>query len=410
MPQRNVYALLLNIFYFPSIDNNLWKTLKRSILKTYFCVLFIIFSLCENSLAHQHYHISANNTLLAEDKTNTDTEVQAIAQLTHILHQAIEDQHLHIHSVKDFFKAFQSKEQWMQLLNFHQTTRRTIRAFNMESNKNNLANHAKNLALLFPLSHFIEVMTAPAFIAIGTAYELPSVVIGFGGSLFSIIAVPGLDPLCILLLSAYPLKPVHKSIDFIRQWTEKSIKGTVSTLKLDTLLSKTYTYEDRFRFIKKEFEKKKKLKNLFDIEWTTLTNGHQLSLSNKINGSKILSLKRMKDPETNQFYLESIWISQTAEHNTLRNVLHLLSWNARSAVRELLKIQDSPQKIQSYEREFFVDHIDRQAYGIEVVYKEKAINLKDKFQFKSLSSFCRDLFQKTSLELPRINALDLTAK
>ena len=361
-------------------------------------------------MAHQHHHTSAKNALFTANKANTDRETQAIAQLTHILHQAIEGQHLHIHSIKDFFKIFQSKEQWLKLLNFHRTTRRTMRAFNMEANKNNLANHAKNLALLFPLSHFIEVMTAPAFIAIGTAYELPSVVIGFGGSLLSIIAVPGLDPLCILLLAAYPLKPIHNSIDFIRQWTEKSIRGTASILKLDTLLSKIHTYEDRFRFIKKEFEKKKKLSNLFEIEWTALANGHQLSLSDKTNGSKVLSLKRMQDPETNQFYLESIWISQTAEPNVLRSILYLLSWNARSAVRELLKIKDSSQKIQSYEREFFVDHISRQADGMKVVYKEKAINLKDKFQFKNLWLSCKDFFQKASMKLPRINALDLTSR
>ena len=367
----------------------------------------MIFALCKNSLAHQHHHRSASGKL---DKAHTDAEAQAIAQLTHILHQAIEGQHLHIHSIKDFFKVFQNKEQWLKLLNFHRTTRRTMRAFNMEANKNNLTNHAKNLALLFPLSHFIEVMTAPTFIAIGTAYELPSVVIGFGGSLLSIIAVPGLDPLCILLLAAYPLKPVHKSIDFIRQWTEKSIRGTASILKLDTLLSKTHTYEDRLHFIKKEFENKTKLSKLFDVEWAALANGHQLSLSDKTNGSKVLSLKRMQYPETNQFYLESVWLSQTAEPNVLRSILYLLSWNARSAVRELLKIKDNSQKIQSYEREFFVDHINRQADGMEVVYKEKAINLKNKFQFKNVWSSCKNLFQKTSMKLSKITSLDLTAR
>lgn len=368
----------------------------------------MIFALCKSSLAHQHQKnapaLSAGISAIDSNK-----ETKAIAQLTYILHQAIEGEHLHIHSIKDFLKAFQNKEKWKQLLNFHRTTRRTVRAFNMESNKTHLANHAKNLALLFPLSHFIEVVTAPAFIAIGTAYEFPSVVIGFGSSLLSIIAVPGLDPLCILLLSAYPLKPVHKSVDLIRRFSEKGVRSIAAVLRLNTLFSKAYTYEDRFHLIAKEFESKSKLNRLFEVKLTALTNGNQLSLLSKIDGRQILSLKRIQDPDTNQFYLESIWISQTAEP-TLQSILHLLSWNSRSAVRELLKIKDDPQKIQSYEREFFVDQINIQENGMEVRYKEKAINLKGKFQFKNLSSLCKDLFQTAPVKLPKITALDLTGK
>ena len=362
-------------------------------MKTYFCILIVIFTLCKNSLAHQSHDVHSHTV-----KHNGDVEVQEIAQLTHILHQAIEGNHLHIHSVKDFFKVFRNKEKWAQLLNFHRITRRTLRAFNMESNKSNFVNHAKNLALLFPLSHFIEVMTAPAFVALGTIHEFPSIVIGLGGSLLSIIAVPGLDPLCILLLSTYPLKPVHKSVNFIRNFVEKSVRGIAVTLGLNTLLSKAYTYEDRFHFIKKEFEEKSKLNRLFKVELTPLIEGGQLSIFSKIDGRKILSLRRVRDSETNQFYIADIWVSQTAEQALIRNALRLLSYNARSAVRELLKIQGKPQQIQAYGREFFVNQVTVQADGIEVVYKEKAINLRDKFQFNrvftNLSSSCQTLFQR----------------
>ena len=347
--------------------------------------------MCNNSFAHQY-----SDEYIQKHK---DKEVQAIAKLTRILHQAIEGQKLHVHSLKDFFKVFRNKEQWVQLLNFHRTTRRTVRAFNMESSKKNLTNHVKNLALLFPLSHFTEVAAAPTFISIGTVHEFPSVVVGFGSSLLSIVAVPGLDPLCILLIASYPLRPVHRSVDFIRRFAEKSIKGTAAVLKLNTLLSKTHTYEDRFNFIKKEFERKKKFNRIFDLEWDNLTEGNRLSLSNKADGKKVLSLKRAQDSETNQFYLESLWISKTATQD-LRSVLNLLSWNARSAVRELLKIKDDLKKVQSYEREFFVDQIDFQASGIEVRYKAKAISLGDKFQFKKVFkrtrlSDCQSVFQQS---------------
>jgi len=127
-------------------------------------------------------------------KEITDEEVQAIAQLTRVLHHAIEGEHIEIRSAKDLFQAFRSREQWANLLNFSRIAKRTTRAFNLETGKDHLKNHAKNLALLFPLSHFIEVALAPAFVAIGTIHGLPSIVIGFGGSLLSLISIPGLDP------------------------------------------------------------------------------------------------------------------------------------------------------------------------------------------------------------------------
>lgn len=369
-------------------------------MKAHLCILLSIFAVCKNSLAHSHHDNQPHHRRTHHQPNSTDTEVQAIARLTHILHQAIEGEHLHIHSVKDFLKIFRNKEQWLRLLNFHKITRRTVRAFNLESDKRGLANHAKNLALLFPLSHFIEVMTAPAFIAVGTIHELPSIVIGFGGSLLSIIAVPGLDPLCILLLSAYPFKPVHRSIDFIRGFVEKGVRSTAAALKLDVLLSKTFTYKDRFHLIKKEFSEKNKLNRLFDIELTDFEGGGGLSISSKKNGDKMLSLKRVYDPDTNQFYIASIWISRTANPALIRSISNLLSWNARSAVNELLKIKDSRHKMQSYEREFFVDHITVQDTGIEAVYKEKAINLKGLFQLKKTSNRLHSSPCKTHISKP----------
>ena len=366
-------------------------------MKTHLCTLLIIFAVCQHSVAHQqeipHHHKPQSH------KNNTDAETRAITQLMSILHHAVSGKHQHVHSVKDFFTAFKNKEQWKHLLSFRKITLHTARAFNMESNKNQLANHVKNLALLFPLSHFIEVITAPAFVSIGTIHEFPSIVIGLGGSLLSIIAVPGLDPLCILILSAYPLKPVHRSVDAIRSFAEKSVRGIFVTLRLNTLLSKTHTYEDRFHLIKKEIETKKKLHQLFEIELQTLPEGVQLSLSNKKDGSPILVLKRVQDTKTHQFYIQSVWMAQTAENAAIRNVLSLLSWNARSAIRELLKIKDSPQKIQSYEREFFVNQITVQDNGIEVLYKEKAIPLKNSFRMKNnvrtfLPASCKALMQR----------------
>lgn len=314
----------------------------------------------------------------------TDIDRQAIAQLTHVLHHAIEGKHGH--SIKEFLQALKNREQWMRMLNFPNIARRTVRAFNLESNKTHLKNHVKNLALLFPMSHFIEVMTAPAFMAVGTVHEFPAVVIGSGGSLLSLIAVPGLDPLCYLLFLTYPLKPVHKSIDFIRNITERSVRGIVTTIRLDTLLSRFHTQEDRFRFIKQELEANHKLGRLFNIELRTSTEEERLSLFDRTTGDKILSLKSSWDSKENRFYVQSISLSRSTSLKALKGFLHLLPWNARSAVREVLNLLTDPDKLESYKREFFVDRVKTsKANEIEVSFKDRAIYLSNKTRIRRIS-------------------------
>ena len=329
----------------------------------------------------EHEHIAPSHLLHKnESRNNTDQETIAIARLTHILHHAIESEHGH--SIKEFLQAFKSKEQWMRTLNFQNIARRTVRAFNMESNKTHLKNHVKNLALLFPISHFIEVLTAPTFMAIGTVHEFPAVVIGLGGSLLSLIAVPGLDPLCILLLLSYPLKPVHRSIDAIRSLSERSLSGLITTLKLDALLSKTYKYEDRLSFIKQSIENHQ----LLDVELQTSQGEKKLSLFSRTTGSRILSLKSLWDSTENRFYIQSVWLSSFAPSQIPKGVFNLFPWNARSAVREVLTLLKAPEKRKAYEREFFVDRISISSeQEMEVFFKNRAIYLSERLQMKGIS-------------------------
>ena len=333
----------------------------------------------------QHDHSCEDCQHPHEAKKITDEEVRAIAQLTRLLHHAIEGEHIHAHSVKGFFQTFRNKEQWARLLNFHRMAKRTTRAFNLESNKDHLKNHAKNLALLFPLSHFIEVATAPTFIAIGTIHGLPSIVVGSGGSLLSLIAIPGLDPLCILLMSTYPLKPVHRSVDFIRRAVERGLRGIITTVKLDVLLSKTYSYEDRFSFIQQKLQSDAQLNQLFTVEVNTFEGGSRLSLFDGTGESEILSLRRIWDAEENRFYIKSILISQHASPDILRRgFFKLLSWNARAALREVLELRRNPERASSYEKEFFVEQVIADKRGVRVTYKDRAIYLRDRIQLRNV--------------------------
>ena len=345
---------------------------------------------------HQNLYTPADSSFCADcskpnpDLKNNHNDIQAITQLTRMFHRSIESDHNHIHSIRHLFEAFRNKEQWLALLNFYKMSKRAVRAFNLESDKEHLKNHAKNLAILFPISHFVEVSTAPLFVAIGTIHEWPSIVIGFGGSLLSLMAVPGLDPLCILIMATYPLKPVHKSISFIRNIASKTLRGVITTIKLDTLVSTIYNREDPFDLIQKKLHLE--LGELLTVEWNTFEKGHQLSLFNQNDKDPFLSLKRIWDERENKFYIQSIWLSSSADVDIIRkSVLKLFSWNVRAAIREVLELQNQPEKISSYEKEFFVDQVTVNQggnqrgtqEGIEVIYKEKAIDLRGKIQFQN---------------------------
>jgi len=194
------------------------------------------------------------------------------------------------------------------------------------------------------------------------------------------------------------LKPVHKSVDFVRRVAERSFRGIITTIKLDALLPKTYSYADRFRFIQQRFKSNDRSNRLLTVEVSNFEGGNRLSLFDRMGEEEILSLKRVWDVEENRFYIESVWVSQNASLDALRrHFLKLLSWNARAAVQEVLKLQTKPQKIQSYKKEFFVDKIIVSENGIEVIYKDRAIYLSDRIQFRNVfrsfrRSPCEDSF------------------
>ena len=364
-------------------------------MKQYFFVFSLIFFLISSpswSQENTGREISCQGCQPHESRQ--DLEVQAISQLLHIFHYAMEGEYKKSFSIKETFQSLKSKEKWIQLFNFSDVIRRAVRAFNIQPDKNLIKNHAKNLALLFPFSHFVEVMASPVFVAVGTANEFSNVTLGIGASMLSIMSIPGLDPLCILLFAAYPLKPVHKSIDSVRSMAERSIRAVITVMNLDTLFSKFYTHEDRFQFIRQQVEEKYKNGSVMDIEIIPIEKGHRLSLSDKLSGEKILSLTRMWQEEEKRFYIHSVYVSQSAVHPILKkNFLKWLSWNARSAVREILKLRDHSQKISAYKREFFVDEVIVNDKGIEVFYKNKAIYLDSKIRRQTIKNNpCKNSF------------------
>ena len=86
-----------------------------------------------------------------------------------------------------------------------------------------MKNHLLNLMIIWPLSESLEVLSAPIFGGIGAGMHLPASIMVPTVTVLSFIALPGVCPLCTVLLMVYPLGPVHKSITKLRQLLTKML-------------------------------------------------------------------------------------------------------------------------------------------------------------------------------------------
>ncbi len=84
-----------------------------------------------------------------------------------------------------------------------------------------IKNHLLNLMFIWPMSESLEVLSAPIVGTLGLKAHLPSYILVPTVGVVSLVALPGICPLCTVLLMVYPLRPVHKSITKLRQLLTK---------------------------------------------------------------------------------------------------------------------------------------------------------------------------------------------
>lgn len=317
-------------------------------------------------------------------KTSSDRDTQAILSLLNIFHQAIDGEHHHIHSFKEFFQSFKNKEQWKRYIenfDFKRIGVRAVRAYNVEADKEGIRNHAKNLALIYPLSHTVEMMAAPVFMAMGTAGELPAMVIAGGGFVLSLIAIPGIDPLCIAVLSLYPLKPVHKTIDKVRRGVEGTAKFALRAFRINKLKSRYYTEVDQLEHVKMLMQKQGKQ----NVEFSNL-GGLQ-----KITFKQPYTQKLLAEIDIRENYVETLKLNPSTyhEHDLIKEFSKAFSWSLRQAIQEVQKFSKK-NKLQKLGSEFYIKALKHENSLVEVNYKPHAIAI-NKTMIKK-SQVCKRLF------------------
>lgn len=184
---------------------------------------------------HSHDHCEHQ---IIKNSDNTPNPSSPARRAIEAFHFAIDGEHKHFSSIFEFLKSFANKDQLLKIKNefdFKAILFRTKIAYNIYKQDPELVEHAKNLAFILPFSHLIELSVSPGFVTLGSYFDWAQSVIAFGGATLSIIMIPGLDPVCLLIVSTYPMKSVYKTINYARKTTEDLVDWLYNKLKIKAL-------------------------------------------------------------------------------------------------------------------------------------------------------------------------------
>ena len=180
----------------------------RRILTMLIRLLFVLLLVSPSAFAHKlhshgpghsHDHSEHSQKLfkiemaevekIGEEKPLTQDEVNALIEHSH---EIIEGDHS-----GNFFKR------WVQKFDFKTRFMDGYRWASAKSKDPRFKDTVTDSLLLFGLSHLVEMASGPVMLAVGAAADWPNWLMVTVGGIGATISVPGLDPMCILIFSAY---------------------------------------------------------------------------------------------------------------------------------------------------------------------------------------------------------------
>jgi len=298
---------------------------------------------------------------------DTSSDKDLIVQ---IIEESLFDQSEGLDTLAQKISYLASKDGLVQIgqnLKVHETylkVMRTSRAYNMDES---MKNHIYNLGMLIPFSELAEIFAGPMVFSAASGAELPAGVVGFSTAIASTFALPGVDPICFLVIGLYFLEPIQKGVTKVRKTFVKNV-----LLPIDNKL------------FKKNLKNKDAHQLPAKLYTFALNNGYNFSLSKNKNGNleyiliksgQVTKLEFSKDMGIN--YLKSVELSRGAESN-LKQISKILGLDAKLAVSEFLKKRYS----ESYIKKAYVEAVT----DSRVVFSENSIKINAKINKKNKSS------------------------
>lgn len=143
-------------------------------------------------LRMRHFDIKRNQPESATSKAN---DIESFMQEAHECMEGGEDEP--IRNPRDFIKAL------MENYNFKKLFVNGYRWIQLKKSDPQYRDHALNVVYMLGISHGLETLSGPLGMMFASQEGASSKTMALIGTVGAIIAIPGLDPLCLVLMSVY---------------------------------------------------------------------------------------------------------------------------------------------------------------------------------------------------------------
>lgn len=220
---------------------------------------------------------------------------------------------------------------WLGKFNFKQVGLNAYRWASAHSQNPAIRGNVLNLAMILPASHFLEMSSGPVGVYYANQMDLGLAVTSAVGTIGALISVPGLDPLCAILLLTYKFKPVQNSWTLVRVGLFKTSVLVAKITGLQLLWETVFASANRIDALRNHF------KGLPQVETSLEFFGGERRESFRFwsdTGSLIL---RLHDSAGQKPYLESVEVTGNFQMN---KSLQPFGYNIRAALEQVLAIEN----------------------------------------------------------------------
>ncbi len=203
---------------------------------------------------------------------------------------------------------------------------RALRFYNKKSADPEFGEHAKNLALLLPISESLELATGPLVTQYTLTHDLPLVVEGLMNVVGWAISTPLVfEPYCMTVLAVYTAaKPVQRGMTRFRLFVSSKAQQVCDITGLSAKLEKHFVVTPIFE-------------SLLNSDWVIAAdeeNPKQFWLEKEISENSSIQLK-VNEQDDSQYVSE---IKMTGvSRKVLKRELKILNWGARQLLLQSYK-------------------------------------------------------------------------
>lgn len=308
----------------------------------------------------------SSTSLLAHDQTSSEGLNEALTAIHHALEGHDHDHdHQSLH-FREFIHTLSQKEtwkEWKEGLNFKRHSENAYRAYLIASQIPSVREHALNLAFLFPLSHMVETLSGPIMSTLSASAGLPESITYGLGLIGAVFAMPGVDPICLLIFTSYPLPVVHQTVTFLRTKTTDGLVYFGQALGLNEVLTSFWKQRETFPQLLRigselgaeiQWVRQEGQNFIFEIR---SQHGHLLLAEIKVHRAQ-----PAYDQDSGSTYIDEIKIFHPGflYRNELQELLKSFGWNLSQVTVQMFKDWSESSSHGSSQR-FYVDQSEFQA-------------------------------------------------